>query len=299
MTINYETKTSKIMKYYVIILLLGSSILFSCSNEKQEQVEQLQAEKLEFKSKLQAKDSALLDFMESISNIEKNLVQIREREMNIVLKNREKDPQNLIQHKKDILNDIKVIDKLILENKNRILGLNASLIKVNSENSRLKNFIDDMKSDLENKIQKQEDAIVLLKTELQAKASDIKNLTADIEILKDEKEGLVNKINEGYYLVSDFQDLKSKAVLEKDGGIFGIGASMVLEDDFSTSYFNKIDIREVSMFPIEAKKVELITSHNTDSYAIKSVDKGKSMLLISDPVKFWEKSHYLVVVTKN
>ena len=288
------------MKHYVIIFVLSCSIMFSCSENKQEQIEKLQMENTAFKSRLKEKDSVLLSFMESITNIEQNLVQIRERELSIAVRNKEKNSKNLVEYKKRILSDIETIDKLILDNKKKISELNSLLRSSKNENIRIKNAMDVMKKSLENKLTEQEQAIALLKTELQIKTADIKTLTVDVEVLKDEKKELSDALHKGYYVIGDFQDLREKEVLSKKGGLLGIGRSIALEDNFSTNSFNEVDTREFSTISIEGRKVEIITAHNTGSYAIEQQgEDGSKLLVISDPDKFWEKSHYLVVLTKN
>ena len=63
-----------------------SLLLFSCNNQKlEEQVAQLALERDEIKAEVSQRDASLEKFMSSFTDIEKNLREIREREMNIEL----------------------------------------------------------------------------------------------------------------------------------------------------------------------------------------------------------------------
>ena len=86
-------------------------------------------------------------------------------------------------------------------------------------------------------------------------------------------------------------------VVAKEGGFLGIGKTETLKSGFNKSVFNKIDITEVKSFPINGKKVELVTNHPQDSYTFEKVDEKQiESLVILDPEKFWNSSKYLVVM---
>ena len=75
------------------------------------------------------------------------------------------------------------------------------------------------------------------------------------------------------------------------------GKEKKLADDFDVSQFTKIDIREVSEITIPGKKIEIVTSHPSDSFTIEKTEEIVS-ILINDQSVFWKNSKYLVVVVQ-
>jgi galactitol-specific phosphotransferase system IIB component len=98
--------------------------------------------------------------------------------------------------------------------------------------------------------------------------------------------------------VGTYKQLKTKNVVEKEGGIAGLGSSEKLKSDFNQEYFTKVDITKVQNIPLHTKKAELITAHPIGSYEFEKNDKKViTNLIITDPEKFWEASKYLIVMT--
>jgi hypothetical protein len=237
--------------------------------------------------------------MQSIAEIEKNLREIRAREMNIELASQEGDisPDDL---RSQISDDIAVIDRLIGQNKRTINNLGVRLRKSNKENEDLNIAMRALEKDLTAKIQEGEYKITLLKDKLDDTQATVKELLADVDSLV-----LVNKeqtiqLNTAYYVTGDFKELKEGQILDKEGGFLGIlGRTEAVRDDFDRNKFTRIDIREKVMFPVDGKDVELITIHPPSSYTIEKADSIDQVnLVVSDPERFWESSKYLVMMEK-
>jgi hypothetical protein len=69
-------------------------------------------------------------------------------------------------------------------------------------------------------------------------------------------------------------------------------------DDFNKDYFTEIDIRTDREIKLYSKKAELLTTHPKGTYELAKDDKGLLTLQITDPVKFWSVSRYLVIQVK-
>ena len=88
-----------------------------------------------------------------------------------------------------------------------------------------------------------------------------------------------------------------EVVIDKDGGVLGLGTTQRIKADFNPASFKKIDITETSIIPIEAKKIEILSTHPSGSYELeKDANKMITKLVIKDPERFWEASKYLVVM---
>ena len=95
------------------------------------------------------------------------------------------------------------------------------------------------------------------------------------------------------YCFGSKKELKQNNII----GRSGILTSKKLNEDFNKKYFRKIDITKNYSIPLAVKKVELITSHPSDSYKLIG-EKNVEKLLITNPKSFWEASKYLVILTE-
>ena len=284
-------------------VLLSATLFFGCEskeNEKetayQNRISELEAREQELQHQVQEKDAAFTSFMESVADIDRNLKEIRTREMNIEMTRQEEDlsTEDLI---KRINEDIVVIDRLISENKQAVRNLNVRLRRSHQENEQLNTAMVKLKEDLNAKIKEQEHSLALLKDQLNDVQATVKTLHADVDRLTRLNEEKTVALNTAYYVIGNYKELKDEQILNKEGGFLGIlGRVEMLRDDFNRNKFTRIDIREQVSFPAEGKKVELVTVHPPDSYKIEEDGGDKVNLIVSDPDKFWESSKYLVMV---
>lgn len=105
------------------------------------------------------------------------------------------------------------------------------------------------------------------------------------------------ELEKAWFAFGTFDELKEKAVIQKKGGILGLGAVKSLTPEFNKAYFTEIDIYEVTQIPIMSKKAEIITNHPHDSYKIVGSDQIEYIEIL-DPENFWKVSKYLTVVVK-
>lgn len=291
------------MKRIALIIPLAA-VAFSCSQlDLEEKVVALQQENQELLDASIQKDQSLAEFMESFTSIEKNLEEIRERELNIELTN--SDASNTSDVHERVANDIKVINDLMIENKKTIEQLNSKINKVSRKNSSLRKALESAKQELVAQIEERDVQIANLKDELVAMDFQVKELNGTLDTLQHVKTNQeqtileqTGQLNTAYYTTGSSKELLEENVLAKDGGFLGLGKTEKLKDDFSPDMFNKIDITATTTIPIEGSKVELVTSHPTDSYLLEG-DNGEDIdrLVILDPNRFWNSSKYLVVVT--
>ncbi len=288
----------------IFIAVAFSVILFSCN---QKELTKLKEENQELLAQTEEKDSTLVVFMESFSEIEQNLAEIRERELNIALANRENKTNNS-QVQQQIQEDIQAINQLIADNKQTIQDLNAQLEQSKGKNVQLNKMLAKLKDQLTVQIEEKDQQIALLKDDLQRMNFTITELSADLDTMKYNNEALaqdnqlkqstiqekVNELNTAYVALGSKKELEQEKIIIKEGGFLGIGKTEKLAANLDTNHFQKVDIREITSIPVAAKKIELVTSHPADSYQIKGDDRIEA-IEITDPAKFWINSKYLVV----
>ncbi len=279
--------------------------IFSCSQlDLEDQLVALQQENNDLKETSIQKDQSLAEFVESFTDIEQNLAEIRERELNISLNDGDANlTANLHQR---VAEDIKVINELMVENKQTIKDLNSKINKVSHKNSKLRKALESAKKELLAQIDERDLQITELKENLQNMDFTVQELNSQVDTLtlaKINQEQIIqdqtNQILTAYYATGTSKELLAGNILTKDGGFLGLGKTEKLLDDFNSDQFNKINITAITTIPISGTTAELVTNHPTDSYMLEG-DDGENVdrLVIIDPDRFWNSSKYLVVVTK-
>ena len=121
-----------------------------------------------------------------------------------------------------------------------------------------------------------------VKGEQARKASD--QAEKDVDLRKD----IQAKSQFIAFFVFGTRDELMKQGILKDG--------QVLRGDFNKDYFTKIDIRVDKEIKLYGKSAELLTSHPANAYELMPDGNKKYVLKITDPLLFWAKSNYLVIL---
>lgn len=297
----------KRLTHYVTVLMLATLIV-SCNQKK---IDQLNAEKQELSSEKDSLNSNLEAYMQTFNEIEKNLEEIKKREDKINLKTTDNVEFNEDNAKKAVVNDIQAINALMSENRQKMAELQN---KLSSTNAEFKTMVNRLNSRLKSK----DEQIVAMKGELEelniekdALAQNVEKLTYTVDTLENRAklqtkviqaqsskiDNQTQALNTGFVAIGTFRDLKDEKVVNKEGGILGIGSTETLRDDVNEQAFEKIDVTKTTAIPVFAKKVELVTSHPEGSYELsKDVDEKIQQLTILNPDEFWKSSKYLVVM---
>ncbi|MEQ9442254.1 MAG: hypothetical protein RIG62_24650 [Cyclobacteriaceae bacterium] len=293
------------MEKYAFLLSVG--VLFvGCNHQEMEtRIAELETERQEIMASTEQKDATITEFMESLSSVENNLREIRAREMSIELTQEEKDLSTK-ETEKRIVADIQAIDALLAENRKTIQRLNQQLAGAYGKNAKLNKSMTKLKEELTQQIQQRETEIGTLKEQLVAMEMKIDTLNvnvADLEKTNTAKDSVIQErvieLNEAYFITGTSKELQEKSVIDKRGGVLGLGRTTTLADNYNARQFTRIDIRENVTFPLPSDDVKLATAHPTDSYKIQHDASSESAkLVISNPEKFWESSKYLVMVVK-
>lgn len=297
-------KTIKTSFSLIVIVLVA---LFSCNQEK---VDQLAQENEQLSTEREELNRQLESYMKTFNDIESNLAKIKEREDKISLKTRQD-----VEHKRDaktaIVEDIQAINSLMQENKQKIFQLQTELEDTDTEFRK-------MVASLNRRVEEKDNQIATLKTDLVKLSIEKEQLVAKVDNLNVTVDTLSNKtdfqrkvidaqtaiienkeqeLNTAYVAVGTYKALKENKVIDKEGGILGIGGTEKLSDEFNQQAFNKIDIKDVTIIPMSSEKAELVTTHSKGSYQLAANNENKtSQLLILDPEEFWASSKYLVVM---
>lgn len=105
------------------------------------------------------------------------------------------------------------------------------------------------------------------------------------------------KLNEAYYAIGNAKELKDVGLIERSGGVLGVGRTSTIKEDFNSEYFTEIDIREFNYIPLMVKSAEVLSVHPEGSFHI-SGRKTADTLFIDNKADFWKAARYLVILTK-
>lgn len=249
--------------------------------------------------KLFERDSLVNDYVETLSQIEKDLMMIKEKEN--LLDVQAQDPELAKDAKVKITEDIQLIYSLIEQNKKKVADLSRKLKNSGVEIAALNEKVRYLSSVIEER----DSSMLVLNEELTKKdvlIADLNGKMGELENVVTQQEGViaeqVNEINKAYFTAGNFRDLEEKGIIAKDGGFLGLGKSKTLQNAFSNEYFERIDITETKSIPVNAKKAELITEHPEGSYEWVEENELIANLVINDPKEFWKISKYAVLETK-
>jgi len=288
----------------VTAVIIGAA---SCTDKVKEA--QLQSSIDSLQTELKQRDTQVTEYFTLVSDIESNIKEIKERE-NMISINTEKDQPGSEDSKKQILNDLKTINALMLENKNNLAALDKKLQNSYYQTGKFKK----MATELEARVTAQAAEIETLNTQLNELVAKNETLNTKVdslftinttksEVLAENEATIQNmdtQMHTAYYAAGTAEELIAKHIINKEGGFIGIGKVDLLNPQINKSDLTSADIRDLSSIPINSKKLELVTNHPADSYEIvrNEEDKQVDKLVILDPDKFWESSKLLVMVTK-
>jgi predicted nucleic acid-binding Zn-ribbon protein len=282
----------------IVFFVLLSGILFSCNNDTDTRVENLQKENERLRKETQDKDSTINSFFQSYNSIEENLATIKERE-NIL--NQQVQSGEIDQGSSERINeDIQLINDLIDQNKKTIAVLRKKLKDSNMQGGEMQKAIELLTAQIEEK----DAEIVALKNKLEEMDIEIKTLSTTVEyqegLLADQSSTIEAKedaLNTAWYVFGTEKELKKNGIISKEGGFIGIGKTRKLSRDFNKKYFTQVDIRNLESISLNSRRVRVVTTHPAGSYKLVG-DKTIERIDITDAKQFWSASKYLVIVVK-
>jgi len=287
------------MKKLMVIALIPF-IFAACENKEQTaRINQLQEEQAMLMNDTRTKDSLINDFMQTLNEIESNLAEIKSTEK-LISKETASGTELSRSARQRVNEDIKLINALMAENKEKISSLNS---KLRQSNIRIAEF--------EKMIEATNQQLAIRDKEIDSLKTELSTLNFTIAVLNDTINSYANKtvalstqvtektneLNTAYYVVGEKKELIEHNILSKQGGLLGIGRTQKVAGDVNLDDFTKIDIRNLKSIPLDVKKATVMSVHPAGSYELVGTDKRVNELVIKDPVLFWQKSRMLVIST--
>jgi TolA-binding protein len=287
-----------------LLLILSVAVLVSCGQHKKE-IARMQAKQDSIAALGVQKDNSILEFIGAMNEIQDNLDSIKAIEK-IVSVQTAPGTELKAEAKKRIIEDIAQINNLLQKNKALVESLQGKLRASNLKIAELQKMIDNLTKTVGEK----DAEIASLKQDLEKLNFDVAGLNKKIETITAESEATIKEknaaidaqtvaMNTAYYAFGTKKELTEKNVIEKEGGVLGMGKTLKIKKDFNRDYFMKIDIREFTTLTLNTKKAKLVSFHPDGSYHFKLTDKKTvESLVIDKPEDFWKASKYLLIVVE-
>ena len=273
-------------------------------NQKEAEIKSLMVERTNTNQMIHQKDSIVNDMDNTFNEIEANLKFIKEKRNQISMIQSEGGKNR----KQLLVEDVKLMDTMLEESEKKIAELENKLKKsglnLKSYEQRLLN--------LTATIDSQNTEIAELKKEIESKNtnlaeldSKIQNLNSNMQIQADtisyKQKQIVDKtdkLNTAHFTLGTFKELKKEGIVDREGGILGVGGGKVIQGNFNSKYFTDLDIRQTKTIPLNTKKAVVISEHPTNSYKLVEENGQIAYLQIENPEEFWRISKYAVIQVK-
>lgn len=288
------------MKNCVIILLA----LFALSSCNEAEIKKINVQKDSLNTVIGDKDSTINEALDVFLEIEKNLNEITVKEKVIVLNTTH--GRDMPQSSKERINmQIATINNLMERNRTLITNLNKKVKDSGIKNASLLKTI----VALNNRLVEKDMELKKLGEELQetnTKVTVLETISEDLKVQNNQNAEsiaeLTGSLHTAYYIVGEPKWLEELNIIDKKGGILGLGKTKQLKEDFNKASFTQIDYTTVLSIAVYGKNANIISNHPKDSYYMEQDLNRKDYttnLIITDAEKFWSVSKYLVITKKN
>ena len=288
------------MKRIIVIFAL-TALVSSCNQKK---IDRLQAMQDSTAMVSFQKDTSILGFISAMNEIQENLDSIKTLEK-IVSVQAAPNVELGSNAKQRIIEDVNMIHDLLKKNQELVVSLQKKLKSSNIKIAELEKMISLMTKQLADKdveIAELNEQLRKMHIDIEGLNVKIKDITADSEqkaqTIKEKTKTIEEQtvtINTVYFAFGSVKELRDNNVLEKEGGVLGVGRSLKMKKDFNHGYFSVTDLREFKQLDLNVKKARIVTTHPEGSFHFTG-EKTVESLIIDNPAEFWKASKYLLIV---
>jgi|GEM_PF-4203990 septal ring factor EnvC (AmiA/AmiB activator) len=276
------------MKNPIFTFALIALFAVACSSDKDNRTEILKEQNKTLVNTAIDKNKQIENYRNLISSLDHRLQQIRLRNKPLAVSVEDAEfSTSSIDQKLVLIEDF-------LEQSRYELSVMESNLRKNEVDMRA---YDKQLNTMRGHLQEQFEEVDQLQSQLTDSKIAIEAHQQNEEELARAVEEKENELDKAWFAFGTFEELEAKSVVEKRGGILGLGAVKSLTPEFNKKYFTEIDIDEVNRIPIMSKKAEIITNHPRESYEVVGKDQIEYIEIL-DAEKFWSVSKYLTVVVK-
>jgi myosin heavy subunit len=285
----------------ISVFLIAAFVMVSCNQkqleQQQDEIALLNHENETLRQEAIEKEENLNEFFESMAQIRDNLNEIKVRQNLITEETRDKEQLGQ-DVRKQIDEDLAMISKLMDDNRQRLASINRQLRDSNIKIDEFEKLVASLTVEIEERnveISMLRDNMNELNIHNEALAETINKLEEETQEQWNVIEQKTEQINTAYFVYGTRRELQDNEIIDRQGGVLGIGRTSVVNSNVKTDYFTRVDITQVESVEVPGKKLRLVSVHPEDSYLVETSDEQASQIIIEDPEKFWSNTRYLVV----
>ena len=270
----------------MIICLIGL-LMNSCSSDKKPSQNELEVKHRALIQRTIQKNAVIGEYREYLNSLGDRIELMVQKEMGMT------PMLDGVSGKDAMINQLDQLDEILDKQRYKLALLEEGIRGQEMGIATLKVQVQQMEEALNQKL----DFISELQSELCENRIVISLMDKEIQRKEDSLFLKEQELNKAWFAYGTFEELEENEVLEKRGGLLGIGAVKALKPEFNPGYFTEVDIRTLREIPILAAKAQLVSNHPECSYEFHG-DKTVSSLVINDPEEFWKLSRHLAIVVK-
>ncbi|MGQ0704497.1 MAG: hypothetical protein ACT4PM_15400 [Gemmatimonadales bacterium] len=202
-----------------------------------------------------------------------------------------------------VLKRVQDLTTRLQANQQRLAANQRRLRELTTQADELQATITNLQATLE----QQKSSIATLEAELTGTREQVATLTTEKTVLTDTVSALTTRENSVYYVIGTKKDLKDRGIVREQGGtrflIFTRTGEVIRPvDNLDPSLFTSADRRTLTTItmPDPNKEYEVVSDQNLSASNVPAEAKRRfrGTLEITDPVRFWATSKFLVIVEK-
>lgn len=280
---------------FLSVFAIAAMVMASCGNkaeELQKQVDSLQTALTERTGDY----NRLNEFLSVVSD---GLDSIAVQENGLLVRN----PESPLPSRSEMKKGLSQLKNTLQEQRERIEQMEKDLAAGKGDIKKLRGIINALKQQIEAKDAQISDLLAQLEQsnisieQLTTRVGNLTQQTVMQEVKIAEQEEVMaaqdQMLNEGFIKVASKKALKDAGLLS--GGF--LAKKKVDMSKVDQSLFQKVDIRQVTEIPIPSKKPTILSPNPAGSYRLEQ-NGDNTILVITDPGKFWSVSNFLIIQTK-
>lgn len=281
----------------LFILALSVVTLASCDQFKQGNAEDKDRERDSLMQVINQKDDELNEIIDCVNEIQDGFRRINEAEGRVVVADGNAESASA---RSIIMDNMQYIQEAMQQNRELIAQLQQRLKTSTIHAKALERTIAGLQEQLETqnqRIQELEASLAEKDILIAEQGEQIDNLNANVSSLTQENREKAETVaaqdkdlHTAWFVFGTKAELKEQKILQN--------GDVLRTDSFNKDYFTEIDTRLVKEIKLYSKSAELLTTHPSGTYTLTKDNQGEYVLRITDTVKFWSVSKYLVIRVK-
>lgn len=292
---------NKIRLLIKLLPVVGLLVSVGCTENNQQNVEQLNKQIDSLKKENVRKDGDIKDMMSFVGVLADGLDSIAKQEEILFYTNKGKE--GTVVDRQQLKKNLEMFENTLANQKKRIAQLVDSLKARGESLSKLTSLVTYLNQQLEEK----DVLIKSLHSDLENKNVNIAQLQKRVSSLSEDNSRLTEKvekqvkaltvqaemINECYVKIGTKKQLTDLGLIS--GGF--LKKTKVNHDVLQKDKFMRVDIRTFTEIPIQSGDPKILTQMPASSYRIEKNGKT-STIYITDPTAFWSVSNFLIIQIK-